>query len=88
MISAYSKAYQLLGDGKYLNAGTQGSLSMTSTAKRAAHFIREKLYNPTKGTLIRNYRLGPSNIEGFTDDYSFLIAGLLGEKRSCHRSPS
>lgn len=36
------------------------------------------IHNRTTGTLIRNYREGPSKIEGFADDYSFLISGLLG----------
>jgi len=66
MISAYSRGSQVLNDPKYLEA-----------AKRAARFIRDKLYNPATGLLIRNYREGPSNIEGFTDDYAFLICSLL-----------
>ncbi len=67
MISAYAKGFQVLNDARYLEA-----------ASKAAQFIYDKLYNKETKTLIRNYREGPSNIAAFSDDYSFLIAGLLG----------
>ncbi|GAM28913.1 hypothetical protein SAMD00019534_120890, partial [Acytostelium subglobosum LB1] len=66
MISAFAKAYQLLDEPKYLEA-----------AKRAIEFIRTNLYNQEKHTLIRNYREGPSNVDGFADDYAFFIQALL-----------
>jgi len=66
MISACARAFQILNDDKYLTMG-----------KKAASFIRNKLFNSTTNTLIRNYRSGPSNIRGFADDYAFLINGLL-----------
>ena len=66
MISAFSKAYQVLDDPAYLKAATE-----------AAAFIKKELYNPDNATLIRNYREGASDIDGFVDDYAFLIQGLL-----------
>lgn len=66
MLSGFSKAFQVLGNKKYLNA-----------AISAANFIYKYLYVETDGILIRNFREGPSNIPGFTDDYSFLIQGLI-----------
>lgn len=66
MISAYSKAYQTLRQSEYLQA-----------AIHSANFIRKHLYKEKEGLLIRNFREGPSQILGFADDYSFLIAGLL-----------
>ena len=66
MISAYARASQVLGEDRYLHA-----------AVLAAGFIREKMYRPADGVLLRSYRQGPGTVEGFSDDYAFLIAGLL-----------
>ena len=66
MISAFSKAYQVLNDPDYLKAATD-----------AAGFIKKELFNTEQATLIRNYREGASEIDGFVDDYAFLIQGLL-----------
>jgi uncharacterized protein YyaL (SSP411 family) len=66
MISAYARAAQVLEDPGYLDAGT-----------RAALFLRQHLYRENDRTLLRSYREGPSSVEGFTEDYAFLIQGLL-----------
>ena len=66
MISAFSKAYQLLEDPAYLESAT-----------RAARFVRDQLYDPKTGELRRSYRQGASDVRGFADDYAFLIQGLL-----------
>jgi uncharacterized protein len=66
MISAYARAVQVLDDPRYLEIGT-----------RAAHFLRANLYDPSRKILYRNYRQGRSDIEGFADDYAFVIQGLL-----------
>lgn len=65
MISAYARAYQDLGDKAYLEAAT-----------RAADFIKKNLYDKKNGVLLRSYRNGPANINGFASDYAFLIRGL------------
>jgi uncharacterized protein len=66
MISAFSKAHQVLNEASYLSAATS-----------AADFIKEHLYSAETKRLVRNYRDGASDIEGFVDDYAFLIQGLL-----------
>ena len=66
MISAFAKAHQVLEDTTYLNA-----------AIAAATFLKDNLYLPNSRKLLRHYRQGASNIEGFADDYAFLIQGLL-----------
>jgi len=66
MISAFARAHQALGDAAYLTA-----------AGRAADFIRANLYDESRGVLLRRYRAGPSAIDGYADDYAFLIRGLL-----------
>jgi uncharacterized protein YyaL (SSP411 family) len=66
MISAYSRAAQVLDDPRYLEI-----------AIRAAKFLRTNLYEEKSKLLYRSYRGGRSNIEGFADDYAFVIQGLL-----------
>ena len=39
--------------------------------------VRTHLYDSTNKTLVRNYRQGRSAVEGFADDYAFVIQGLL-----------
>ena len=57
---------QVLDDPAYLEAAT-----------RAATFVRTQLYDESRKVLVRNYREGRSEVEGFADDYAFVIQGLL-----------
>jgi len=66
MISAYARAAQVLDDPRYLEIAT-----------RAARFVRSNLYEEKSKLLYRNYRDGRNDIEGFADDYAFVIQGLL-----------
>ncbi len=66
MISAYARGAQVLDEPRYLEA-----------AARAAKFLRANLYDDKGKLLFRNYREGRSQIEGFADDYAFVIQGLL-----------
>jgi uncharacterized protein YyaL (SSP411 family) len=64
MISAYARGSQLLNDSRYLES-----------AVRAAKFLRTHLYD--EKMLFRSYREGRGGVEGFADDYAFVIQGLL-----------
>ena len=66
MISAYARAAQVLENPRYLEIAT-----------RTAKFLRTNLYEEKSKLLYRNYRGGRSDIEGFADDYAFIIQGLL-----------
>ena len=66
MISGYARAAQILDDPVYLD-----------TATRAANFLRTNLYDAKNKLLFRSYRGGRSKVEGFADDYAFVIQGLL-----------
>ncbi|CAO3661957.1 unnamed protein product [Umbelopsis ramanniana] len=66
MISGLAQAAQALQDPKI------GQL-----AEKAALFIKNNMYQADSSTLIRSYREGPSSIEGFLEDYAFLIQGLI-----------
>lgn len=65
MIAAFAKGYQVFGEQRYLKA-----------AEKAADFILMALYSPGDG-LLHRYRDGVAGISGTSDDYAFLIHGLL-----------
>jgi uncharacterized protein YyaL (SSP411 family) len=66
IISAFARAAQVFDDSAYLEA-----------AEGAAKFLRSELHDESRHILFRNYREGRSAVEGFADDYAFLIQGLL-----------
>jgi uncharacterized protein len=66
MISAYARGAQVLDESRYLEIAT-----------RAANFLKTNLYDEKRKLLYRNYRGGRSDIQGFADDYAFVIQGLL-----------
>ncbi|XP_071954098.1 spermatogenesis-associated protein 20-like [Antedon mediterranea] len=79
MLSAYARAGQVLRDDRF-----------TQIAVRAAEFIKQELYDQNTNTLFRTaYKADakaterPTLISGFTDDYAFLIRGLLDLYEAC-----
>lgn len=64
MISAYIDGYRVTGDQKYL-----------LVAKKAATFILDTLYK--NGRLLRTYGRGIAKLNGYLDDYAYLIQALL-----------
>jgi len=72
MISALSKTYQgLMG-----TASSEGTAYLAE-AQRTAEFIRRELFDEKQGVLFRSWHQERSPIEGFAEDYAFLIQGLL-----------
>lgn len=65
MIAAFSKAAQVFERSKYFKA-----------AQEAAGFILDRLCRQ-EGKLHHRYREGKAEIDGFVNDYAFLIWGLL-----------
>jgi uncharacterized protein len=66
MVSAYALGAQVLDEPRYLEIATH-----------AAKFLRTNLYSEKSKLLYRNYRGARSDVEGFADDYAFVIQGLL-----------
>jgi len=66
MISAFARASQALDEPRFL-----------PTAEAAAGFLQSHLFDSGAGRLKRRYRAGEGAVEGFVDDYAFLIQGLL-----------
>ncbi len=66
MISALARAGAVLNEPHYSQA-----------ARRAATFLRTRMWDPETRTLLRRYRDGDAAIPGFLDDYAFYVRGLL-----------
>jgi uncharacterized protein YyaL (SSP411 family) len=65
-LSAFAKAYQILEEPRYLKA-----------AEKAAAFLFANLYDEKTKTLYHRWRDGERKVSGMSDDYAFVIQGLL-----------
>ena len=66
MISAFARGGAVLNDPRYVESATQ-----------SAKFVRANLWDEKSRKLYRSYRDGRSQVEGFADDYAFMIQGML-----------
>ena len=64
MIGAFAEAYKVLGEDAYREA-----------ADRAVRFIDTNLYR--EGRLLRTWTAGEAKLDGYLDDYAFLVNALL-----------
>ena len=70
MIAAFARAARVLPD-------SASSPDYLAAARQAAGFVRDTLWNPATRTLLRRYRAGEAGIDGYAEDYAFLVFGLL-----------
>jgi hypothetical protein len=75
MIAAFARMARVLGglDGENREAAGR----YLQAARHAAAFFRARMWNAATRTLLRRYRDGHAEIEGYAEDYAYLIAGLL-----------
>lgn len=66
MISAFARAALVLGEPRFL-----------ASARAAADFLRAHLWDAERQILRRVWRGATGQIDGFADDYAYLIGGLL-----------
>ncbi len=79
MIAACARAGRVLAGGRSLGqevADDPGGRHL-ETARRAAAFVRSTLWDSPREVLRRRYREGHAAIDGYAEDYAFLIFGLL-----------
>ena len=75
MIGAFARMARVLrGFG---GEGRAAGEPYLDSARRAAAFIRERMWNASTGALLRRYRDGAAEIDGYAEDYAYLINGLL-----------
>ena len=70
MIAAFARAARVLPD-------RPSAPAWLNAARGAAAFIRKRLWRASDRTLLRRYRDGDASIEGYAEDYAFLVWGLL-----------
>jgi hypothetical protein len=75
MIAALARAARVL-HGMSGGSGAAGD-EYLQAARRAAEFIRARMWNADTKTLLRRFRDGHADIEGYAEDYAFLVFGLL-----------
>jgi uncharacterized protein len=61
----------------------EGAGDVLDDAIRAARFVRRHLWNPQAQTLLRRYRQGDAAVDGYAEDYAYLIFGLLELFQAC-----
>ena len=60
--------------------GAEGSAAgapYLEAAREAASFLRDTMWTPQTHTLLRRYRDGHAEIDGYAEDYAYLVFGLL-----------
>ena len=86
MIAAFARASRVVsamgteGGLRLATGGSRRSPAVTSTstsARRAASFIRERMWDPSARRLLRRYRDGEAAIDAYAEDYACLVFGLL-----------
>ncbi len=73
MIAAFARASRVFGP----SVGRGFSLACLSSARRAAAFIRSRMWDPASGRLLRRFRAGEAAIDAYAEDYACLIFGLV-----------
>jgi uncharacterized protein YyaL (SSP411 family) len=78
MIAAFARMSRVMRGLDGVATGTAGSAeTYLGAARRAAAFLRERMWDAGKRTLLRRYRDGHAEIEAYAEDYACLIFGLL-----------
>ena len=70
MIAAFARAARVL-------PGSPSASGYLEAATRAAAFLKSTLWRPESRLLLRRFREGEAAIDGYAEDYAFLIFGLL-----------
>ena len=67
MIAAFARAARVV----------DGQTTYLDDARRAAMFIKARLWDPSSRTLLRRYRKGEAGVDAYAEDYAYLAFGLL-----------
>jgi uncharacterized protein len=76
MIAACARAARAYALGDFDPGGHAARLALHA-AERAAEFVRARLWDEARGVLLRRFRDGRAGIDGYCEDYAYLIWGVL-----------
>jgi uncharacterized protein YyaL (SSP411 family) len=71
MIAAFARA------ARVTPLDEAGAATSLDAAVRAAEFLRNRLWDPDRSRLLRRFRDGRSDIDGYSEDYASVVWGLL-----------
>ena len=75
MIAAFART------ARVLTVSSEGGRALADpylkAARRAAAFVRERMWRPDDRRLLRRYRKGHADIDAYAEDYGCLIFGLI-----------
>src|SRR4029077_13781404 len=72
MIAAFARAGRTA-----LGGSAEGGMTFIADAERAAGFLERHLWNGSTRTLLRRFRGGDAAVEGYAEDYAYLVFGLI-----------
>jgi uncharacterized protein len=75
MIAAFARAARVLALSS--DDGPHPTQPYLDAARRAAGFVRDRMWNGDTGRLLRRYRNGDADIDAYAEDYAALVFGLL-----------
>ena len=75
MIAGFARVARVMRGGGA--EGRTAAAPYLESARRAAAFLRERMWSAGSRTLLRRYRDGHAEIEAYAEDYAYLIFGLL-----------
>ena len=79
MIAGFARASRVLAGGVLLGQQVQEDpgIRHREAATRAAGFLRSTMWDSERQVLRRRFRAGRAAIDGYAEDYAFLVFGLL-----------
>jgi hypothetical protein len=78
MMAAFARGARVLSvDALGQDVGSDPGVRHLESARRAATFLKSRLWDAERQVLLRRYRAGDAAIDGYAEDYSYLIFGLL-----------
>jgi len=75
MIAAFARTARVLAASS--DDGSTLAAPYVTAARRAAAFLRERMWSADTRRLLRRYRKGHADIDAYAEDYACLIFGLL-----------
>ncbi len=79
MIGAFARGARVLAGGEALaqDVGHDPGERHLAAARRAAAFLKSRMWDAERRVLRRRYRAGDAAIDGYAEDYAYLIFGLI-----------
>jgi uncharacterized protein len=79
MIAAFARGARVLAAGEAWgqDVGHDPGERHLATARRAAAFLKSRMWDAERRVLLRRYRAGEAAIDGYAEDYAYLIFGLI-----------